>query len=67
MAGGHLEKLNKVNEGYPNCPLTNVFGRTRQSRAADAGVTAQSSASLTRSKRISNMINLGEIRKYFFS
>ena len=65
MAGVLLEILIKVNEGYSNCPLTNVFGRTRQSGGADAGVTAQRSASQTRPKRISNMIDLREIRQYF--
>jgi hypothetical protein len=59
------EPLIKVNEDYPNCPLTNLFVRMRQSRDADAGVTPQRSASQTRPQRISNMIDLREIRQYY--
>ena len=29
MAGAHLEMLNKIKQGYPNCPLTNACGRTK--------------------------------------
>jgi hypothetical protein len=37
MVGEHLEMLNQINEGYPNCRLAMACRRSRQSRAAATG------------------------------